>query len=260
MTFACAFTGSAHRSQASPIEEIMKLIDMLAIVSPFTGPSWEATDVTGALTGTPGAPVTVEVESIRMTPGNLGSISDTSFAMNWGFRALLGITAGATPGGALVGRGLLDNVVLPETGPFNSRTGIGFSETVAEGVTTQMLITNSTGGFLGIGDLVIHNKNKFIISDPAEIVPGGSPVGGLFVPSATSPEMRFVLPAELGGGTLLASLAGTFTVQGVPEIDPVTGSSAMTLIAGVLAMFEQRRRRGATGTMAGWPPTSGLEV
>jgi len=31
----------------------------------------------------------------------------------------------------------------------------------------------------------------------------------------------------------------------VPEIDPATGSSALSLVAGVLAMIEQRRRRGA---------------
>jgi hypothetical protein len=31
----------------------------------------------------------------------------------------------------------------------------------------------------------------------------------------------------------------------VPEIDPATGSSALSLVAGVLAMIEQRRRRAA---------------
>jgi hypothetical protein len=29
----------------------------------------------------------------------------------------------------------------------------------------------------------------------------------------------------------------------VPEIDPATGGSALSLVAGVLAMIEQRRRR-----------------
>jgi hypothetical protein len=29
----------------------------------------------------------------------------------------------------------------------------------------------------------------------------------------------------------------------VPEIDPTTGGSALSLVAGVLAMIEQRRRR-----------------
>ena len=33
------------------------------------------------------------------------------------------------------------------------------------------------------------------------------------------------------------------TASGVPEIDPATGGSALSLVAGVLAMIEQRRRR-----------------
>ncbi len=245
LTFACAFTGIARCSQATPIDSAMELVGLSAIVSPFPGTTWAATDVTGALTGTAGAPVTIGVESILMTPGNRGYITDTTFAMNWGFRALLGITAGATPGGELVGRGLLDNVVLPEAGPFNSSTGRGLSETLPGGVTTAMLLTNSTGGFLGSRNITIDNKNVVIVNNAAAIFPGGGPVGGVFEPSASSAEMRFLLPAELGGGTLLASLAGTFTLQGVPEIDPATGSSAMALITGVLAMIEQRRRRGA---------------
>jgi len=37
-------------------------------------------------------------------------------------------------------------------------------------------------------------------------------------------------------------------VQTVPEIDPATGGSAFSLVAGVLAMIEHRRRRGAVST------------
>jgi hypothetical protein len=33
------------------------------------------------------------------------------------------------------------------------------------------------------------------------------------------------------------------TVSAVPEIDPAMGGSALSLVAGVLAMIEQRRRR-----------------
>jgi len=33
------------------------------------------------------------------------------------------------------------------------------------------------------------------------------------------------------------------TPSAVPEIDPATGGSALSLVAGVLAMIEQRRRR-----------------
>jgi len=35
------------------------------------------------------------------------------------------------------------------------------------------------------------------------------------------------------------------TASSVPEIDPATGASALSLVAGVLAMIEQRRRRQA---------------
>lgn len=35
----------------------------------------------------------------------------------------------------------------------------------------------------------------------------------------------------------------TFALAAVPEIDPATGSSALALVAGALAILEQRRRR-----------------
>ena len=38
-------------------------------------------------------------------------------------------------------------------------------------------------------------------------------------------------------------LASPVSNSAVPEIDPATGSSALSLVAGVLAMIEQRRRR-----------------
>jgi hypothetical protein len=44
---------------------------------------------------------------------------------------------------------------------------------------------------------------------------------------------------------------GTATSSAVPEIDPATGSSALSLVAGVLAMVEQRRRRGLKAGLAG---------
>jgi hypothetical protein len=40
-----------------------------------------------------------------------------------------------------------------------------------------------------------------------------------------------------------AWILGTATPSAVPEIDPATGGSALSLVAGVLAMIEQRRRR-----------------
>jgi len=42
-----------------------------------------------------------------------------------------------------------------------------------------------------------------------------------------------------------AWVLGTTGSAAVPEIDPATGGSALSLVAGVLAMIEQRRRRAA---------------
>ena len=45
-------------------------------------------------------------------------------------------------------------------------------------------------------------------------------------------------PTNSNGWTI-----GTATPSAVPEIDPAMGGSALSLVAGVLAMIEQRRRR-----------------
>jgi len=45
-------------------------------------------------------------------------------------------------------------------------------------------------------------------------------------------------------GALNLDLGSVGLIQ-TPEIDPATGSSALSLVAGVLAMIEQRRRRAA---------------
>jgi len=47
------------------------------------------------------------------------------------------------------------------------------------------------------------------------------------------------------------ALIVTAVAAPVPEIDPATGSSALSLVAGVLAMVEQRRRRGLKAGLAG---------
>ena len=81
----------------------------------------------------------------------------------------------------------------------------------------------------------------------------------------SSPDNAFIAGSNLawmavsrtpGDGAITIAAAGINTVAGgpitvgayvapsaVPEIDPATGSSALSLVAGVLAMIEQRRRR-----------------
>lgn len=44
-------------------------------------------------------------------------------------------------------------------------------------------------------------------------------------------------------GTPMMTVFASSSTSSVPEIDPATGSSALSLVAGVLAMIEQRRRR-----------------
>jgi hypothetical protein len=45
------------------------------------------------------------------------------------------------------------------------------------------------------------------------------------------------------GNLLSMQVTGSAASAGVPEIDPATGSTALSLVAGLLAMMEQRRRR-----------------
>jgi len=63
---------------------------------------------------------------------------------------------------------------------------------------------------------------------------GWAVVGGLLWESNAAPVFSPIVDGAWTLGTRSAA---------VPEIDPATGSSALSLVAGVLAMIEQRRRR-----------------
>ena len=70
------------------------------------------------------------------------------------------------------------------------------------------------------------------------------------VPTTTHTGDGFVSGGWASGdsGSSWFSESGTFKMSilaanSVPEIDPGTGSSALSVVAGVLAMIEQRRRR-----------------
>jgi len=60
-----------------------------------------------------------------------------------------------------------------------------------------------------------------------------SGVGGVWTALFGNQQLTF---SELTGQL-------SFTSSAVPEIDPATGGGALSLVAGVLAMIEQRRRR-----------------
>jgi hypothetical protein len=58
-------------------------------------------------------------------------------------------------------------------------------------------------------------------------------VGGIWTSTISSQRLTF---SELTGRLTVALAA-------VPEIDPATGSSALALVAGMLAILEQRREQ-----------------
>ena len=74
--------------------------------------------------------------------------------------------------------------------------------------------------------------------------------GWLQFSASTAPYILFG-NAAVQSEANVAILAGGGDASAVPEIDPATGSSALSLVAGVLAMVEQRRRRGLKAGLAG---------
>ena len=82
------------------------------------------------------------------------------------------------------------------------------------------------------------NFSAFVLSD----LGSGSPYAGAF----TQFGQGWRSPTATDGTYLeFQAASGNLVVVGsaVPEIDPAMGSSALSLVAGVLAMIEQRRRR-----------------
>ena len=68
------------------------------------------------------------------------------------------------------------------------------------------------------------------------------PSGRIYIATIGGPARWFTdsfTPTAVDGAWTI----GTATPSAVPEIDPAMGGSALSLVAGVLAMIEQRRRR-----------------
>ena len=78
-------------------------------------------------------------------------------------------------------------------------------------------------------------NNLYSASDYYAVQPGGGPV---FRSSSYSPTE--------GSAWTIGTNAAAPAPSSVPEIDPATGGSALSLVGGALAMIEQRRRRRGT--------------
>jgi len=93
-----------------------------------------------------------------------------------------------------------------------------------------------TGSFLKLNE---NNNNTFVIW--RNQVSGMAGITSTYLSASNNTALwdtPAFSPIVSGVWTL-----GTATPSAVPEIDPARGGSALSLVAGVLAMIEQRRRR-----------------
>jgi hypothetical protein len=100
--------------------------------------------------------------------------------------------------------------------------------TFADGTTFDLF--GFTGSTLGHFGSVVSTGN-------------GSSYSGLTFSGVAGVWTALVGSQQLTFSELTGQLRFTLSSAPVPEIDPATGSSALSLVAGVLAMIEQRRRR-----------------
>jgi hypothetical protein len=135
--------------------------------------------------------------------------------------------------------------------------GSGAAAGVAGTNFDQVQITTSGGLTVGGSlDLNFGNSTKFLNGTMFDLFAfTGLPIGhfssvvssgtGLYANSSFS-RTGGTWTSTIGDQLLsFSELTGrlSFAIAAVPEIAPATGGSALSLIAGVLAMIEQRRRR-----------------
>ena len=179
------------------------------------------------------------------------------------------IGGSGTIGGAVIVNGILspgNSPGLLTVGSLDLRAGsttlmqiIGAGNLAGTAGTAYDKLVISTAGGLGYGgtlDLDFANTTTFADGTTFDLFGfTGSTLGRFGSVSSTGSGsyggltfsgLDGVWTALFGSQQLTFSeLTGQlrFTTNSVPEIDPATGSSALSLIAGVVALIEQRRRR-----------------
>jgi len=243
-TLSTVYTFS--RSEVFPGSLAFKGSDLLVGRNPFfgdTGPIVRLTNVTG---GTVGVSDYTTGGSLASSPG-IALAADGKLYVSDQTYHFAGPLAGQATGpvkrfdasGAYVGELIADGA-----SGLSGPTGLAIKGTTlytASIMTGAILQTNllsdvttafaSTGSSFEVGALAILSNGEII---------AGSPSGS---------GMIYDFAAN---GTLLGSFATGFGQIGglsvvptaaVPEIDPATGGSALALVAGLMAVVEQRRRR-----------------
>jgi hypothetical protein len=155
---------------------------------------------------------------------------------------------------------LAGTITLSGTGTFANASAITAWDFTASKNTTSSRFANTVSGALAIldGGTYTATSSVLSLSNNSRVrfyQPGNSGLiwtnnynGGMGATSGyysgfagnTLWQTNQFSPIVGGAWTL-----GTAASSGVPEIDPAAGSSALSLVVGMLAMIEQRRRRAA---------------
>jgi len=227
---------------------LIAFASMLAAPSAANASTLTYTVTGGLITGTlNGTPFTNATWSITGTadPANVisGTFSFGPKSIPNNFLAMAPLLTIATGSSTL-------QATLVTTGSAGEQMGLGsfdYGQVVA-GLTSDVFISRPANG------QYINFAPTMGLQGPGIYTTLQSPFSGTGVSAARNTNYSTdigILAITSGTGQ-----AGTFTVSAaspspVPEIDPATGSSALSLVAGLLAMVEQRRRRGLKAGLAG---------
>jgi autotransporter-associated beta strand protein len=132
------------------------------------------------------------------------------------------------------------NYVTLQGGFFTDKSDSNSLASAIAGANFQYYFESSTGS-------VVYNGHTY--STQAEARSSGLlPSFGqqLSIRTVRVPLANFDSRTSFNGWTMQVISRGTLLIGAVPEIDPVTGVNALSLLAGVFAIAEQRRQRART--------------
>ena len=161
---------------------------------------------------------------------------------------------------------LSGTIEVSRTGLIGTAEILAYSWTIAAQGASQSYSFSGTGADTGIGGsnpltaltatestLTLQNGNLLSLPAPTSTPLPGLSDGNLYwqnnVNSGSAYEMYYSQTFFWFAGSPASPYidSGNWVIGNsghtVPEIDPATGGSALSLVAGVLAMIEQRRRR-----------------
>jgi len=156
-------------------------------------------------------------------------------------------------GSSPTGWNVTGTITTPDTGTYSSASQWTYNIAVSDGSTTYGFSKLDSGAYV-YGSGIIATGSALSLNGNSSL---------MFAQNATNYLEWAGFPGESywkfdrysgAGDTHVVfsptpqsgSVIGTAAASSVPEIDPATGGSALSLVAGVLAMIEQRRRRRGT--------------